>query len=311
MLKYYIKSKGKNMLKISLIFVTVVYIFSGCSNKELLLTHDLEKKEGIYSLKKAKRINMKELVKEIENYPIVFVGDHHNTEKTHNFFENLLKELDKSGTNLLLANEWFTPQHDKLLKDFTDGKIDSNTLKEKRKWDEFTKYKWEYVEPLYQTVKKNGGRLLGMNMSKIERKKISLKQFDQMSKEEKTFYDSLDLNVTAHNQLVMPYLKHCNKMPPSNNPEPCEERMYRVQVAWDTYMAKNVAKIASELIKKPNDKLLVFVGAMHIEQNLGIPLRFSRFSNLPFITISNENIQKDKDLKLDVNKADIVYIYEH
>jgi len=298
------------MLKILLIFITVIYIFSGCTNKELLLTHNLEKKEGIYSIKQAKDINMKQLVKEIEYYPIIFVGDHHNTEKTHKFFENLLKELDKNGTNLFLANEWFTPQHDKLLKDFTDGKIDSKTLKEKRKWDEFTVYKWKYVEPLYEAIKKNNGKLYGINISKEQREKISLKLFDKMSKEEKEFYNNLDLNVSAHNQLVMPYLKHCNKMPPSDNPEPCEERMYRVQVTWDTYMAQNVAKIAKKVIKNPKDKLIVFAGAMHVEQNLGIPLRFARLSNLPFVTISNEKIQKDKDLKLDVNKADIVYIYE-
>jgi len=299
------------MLKTLLALLAVIYLFTGCTNKELStpLTHNLEKTEGIYSIKQAKRISMQELVKEIEKYPIVFVGDHHNNKKTHKFFENLLKELDKNNANLYLANEWFTPKHDKLLKDYTDDKIDSNTLKEKRQWDKFTSYKWEYVEPLYKTVKNNGGKLFGMNMSKDTRKKISLKQFDKMNNEEKAFYNNLDLNVSVHKQLVMPYLKHCDKMP-SISVEPCEQRMYRVQVAWDTYMAENIVKIAKKVIKKPNDKLLVFVGAMHIEQNLGIPLRFSRLSNLPFITISNEKIQKDEALKIDTNKSDIVYIYK-
>lgn len=299
------------MLKHSLVLITTSLLFIGCINQNLTtpLTHNLENKEGIYSIKQAKSIDMKELVKEIEQYPIVFVGDHHNNKKTHKFFENLLQELAKNGTNLYLANEWFTPEHDKLLKDYTDGIIDSITLKEKRNWDKFTKYKWEYIEPLYEIVKKNGGKLFGMNMSKKERKKISLKQFDKMSREEKYFYDALDLNVSAHNQFVMPYLKHCNKMP-SDNPEPCEQRMYRVQVAWDTFMAKNVAKIANMVIKKPKDKLLVFVGAMHVEQNLGMPLRFARLSNFPFATISNEKIEKDKDLKININKANIVYIYK-
>lgn len=130
-----------------------------------------------------------------------------------------------------------------------------------------------------------------------------------MTKEEKSFYNALDLNVSAHKQLIMPYLNHCDKMP-SKSSEPCKERMYRVQVAWDTYMAQNLAKIANKVIVKPNDKLLVFVGAMHIEQNLGIPLRFARLNNLPFITISNNKIEKEKDLKINTNKADIIYIYE-
>ncbi|QKF82834.1 ChaN family lipoprotein [Halarcobacter ebronensis] len=299
------------MLKVSLFLIFTIFLFTGCINQNLspTLSYDLEKKETIYSIKQAKNIDIKKLVKELEHYPIIFVGDHHNNEKTHKFFENLLKELDKQGYNLNLANEWFSPNHDKLLKDYTDGKLDGIRLKERRHWDEFTKYKWEYVEPLYETIKANGGRLYGINLTKESRKKISLKEFDKMSKEEKTFYDSLDLTVSAHRQLIMPFMQHCKKLKEKSD-EPCEERMYRVQVAWDTYMAENIAKLSKDIIKTSKDKLLVFVGAMHLEKRVGIPLRFSRLSNLPFFIISNEKVDKENDLKIDTDKADAVYIYE-
>lgn len=299
------------MLKISIVLLTMIVLFSGCINQNLStpLTHNVEKKESIYSIKQAKQIDMNELVQQVEHYPIIFVGDHHNNKKTHRFFEKLLKQLDKEGYNLYLTNEWFTPSHDELLKSYTDGKLDGIRLKERRHWDKFTRYKWEYVEPLYEAVKKNGGKLYGMNLTKEERKKISLKQFDKMNEEEKEFFDSLDVNVSAHKQLVEPFLKHCHKMP-SKSSEPCEQRMYRVQVAWDTYMAKNVAKVSKEVLKTSKDKLIVFAGAMHIEQKLGIPLRFSRLSNLPFLTISNEKISEKRDLKISNSKADIIYIYK-
>lgn len=298
------------MLKILLAITAIVILFSGCASSysSKVLTHNLEKEEGIYSVKQAKKIDIKELSKQLEHYSIIFVGDHHNTEKTHRFFERLLKQLSNDGYTLHLANEWFTPSHDELLKLYTDGKLDGIRLKERRKWDEFSSYKWEYLEPLYEAVKKNGGRLYGMNISKKHRNKISLKYFDKMSKEEKEFYETLDLNVTAHQQLVMPYLKHCNKMPQKSK-EPCEDRMYRVQVSWDTYMAQNVVKIAKKALKTSKDKLLVFAGAMHIEENVGIPLRFARQSNLPFATISNEKILQEEELKINNNKADFVYIY--
>ncbi|WP_419771033.1 MAG: ChaN family lipoprotein [Candidatus Marinarcus sp.] len=299
------------MLKLSIAFITTIFLFTGCTNQNLStpLTHNLEKKEAIYSIKQAKNISMQALVNQVEHYPVIFVGDHHNTQKTHTFFAQFLNELEKKGYNLYLANEWFTPAQDELLKEYTDNKFDTATFKKKVKWDKFTKYKWEHVAPLYEAIKQSGGRLYGMNISKKNREKISLKQFDKMNNEEKAFYDSLDLGVTAHKQLISPYLEHCNKMP-STSKESCEERMYRVQVTWDTYMAQNAAKIAKKVIKTPKDKLLVFAGALHIEQNLGIPLRFSRLSNLPFITISNEKIEKDKELKIDTKKADVIYIYE-
>lgn len=298
------------MLRISIVFITTIFLFSGCADKIATpLTHNLDKKEGIYSIKQAKSIDIQELVDEVEHYPVIFVGDHHDTEKTHKFFAEFINELSKKGYNLNLANEWFTPAQDELLKEYTDNKFDTATFKQKVDWDKFSKYKWEYVSSLYEAIKNSGGRLYGMNISKEDRTKISLREFDKMSQEEKDFYNSLDLGVSAHQQLIYPYLKHCDKMPQTSK-EPCLDRMYRVQVTWDTYMAQNVAKIAKEVIKTSKDKLLVFAGALHIEQNLGIPLRFLRLSNLPFISISNEKIDKEKDLKIDTNKADIVYIYE-
>lgn len=299
------------MLKLSIAFIATIFFLTGCTNAKIStpLTHNIEKKEGIYSVKQAKRIDMQELSKQLEHYPIIFVGDHHNTEATHKFFEELLTQLSKDGYNLNLANEWFTPEHDELLKMYTDNKLDGIRLKERRHWDEFTSYDWDYVEPLYEAVKKNGGRLFGMNIPKENRSKISLQKFDEMSEKEKNFYDALDVNVSAHKALVMPYFQHCHHMSQKND-EPCEDRMYRVQVTWDTYMAQNVALLANDLIKSPKDKLLVFAGAMHIEQDLGIPLRFSRLSNLPFISISNEQIQEDQELKINTNKSDFIYIYK-
>lgn len=301
------------MLKKILSIGIILFFFVACSKPSSInqvFTHDLGKKEGIYSVKQARSIDMKELVKDLEYYSVIFVGDYHDTKKTHKFFENLLKELDKEGYKIHLANEWFSPKHNKLLEEFISGQINGSELKQRRKWDEFTNFKWEYVEPLYEAVKKNNGKLYGMNISKEDRKKIRLKKFDKMSKSEKEFYDSLDLNVSAHKQLVMPFLEHCNKMPQKSD-EPCEERMYRVQVAWDSYMAKNLADISKNNIKTKKDKVVVFAGAMHIEQNLGIPLRFSRLSNLPFTTISNEEIDEESDLvKVNNSKSDFVYIYK-
>lgn len=299
------------MLKSSIAFIATIFLLTGCTKSNLItpLTHDIEKEEGIYSIKQAQNINMQELSKQLEHYPVIFVGDHHNTEATHKFFEKLLTQLSKDGYNLNLANEWFTPEHNELLKMYTDNKLDGIRLKERRHWDKFTSYNWEYVEPLYEAVKKNTGKLYGMNISKEDRANISLQKFDKMSKKEKDFYDSLDLDVSAHKQLVMPFLMHCKYMPQKTE-ENCEERMYRVQVTWDTYMAQNAAAIAKDVIKTPKDKLIVFAGAMHVEQNLGIPLRFSRLSNLPFVTISNEKIQEEKKLKLNTNKSDFIYIYK-
>jgi len=291
----------------TLVFICVLFV--GCSSKNNLDFDNLEKKEQIFSNKKAQNITLPKVVDQIEPYDIIFVGDHHNTKKTHEFFNSILKELIKKGYKIHLANEWFSPSENRLLEDYTLNKFDSDELNKRKNWKKFSRYDWKLSSMLYETVKKGDGKLYVINISKENRKKISLRQFDKMSKEEKDFYDSLDLNVSAHEKLVKPYLEHCSKMP-SKSKENCVDRMYRVQVTWDTYMANETYKLSKEVLKTPKDKLIVFVGAFHIEYNLGIPLRFSRLSNTPFTTISNYQLQKEEEISIPNNLSDIVYIYE-
>jgi len=290
-------------------FIFILVLFTGCVNKHNLDFDGFEKKEQIFSNKKAQVINLKQVSEQIENYDVIFVGDHHNTKKTHEFFNKVLKELISKGYKIHLANEWFSPSENKMLEAYTSNKFHSDELKKRKNWEKFSRYDWKLSKMLYETVKNANGKLYGINILKKDRKKISLKQFDKMSKIEKEFYDSLDLNVSAHGKLVKPYLEHCNKMP-SKSDENCVDRMYRVQVAWDTYMANEIYELSTKVLKTPKDKLIVFVGAFHIEYNLGIPLRFSRLSNIPFTSISNYQIQKEEEISIPNNLSDIVYIYE-
>ena len=96
---------------------------------------------------------------------------------------------------------------------------------------------------------------------------------------------------------------------PTKRDELCKERMYRVQVAWDTYMATQSAQIAKRYLKTKKDKLIVFAGAMHMEHGLGIPLRFARLSNLSSYIISNYRMEVQKEISLELSKANSVFIY--
>ena len=56
------------MLRVSIAFIATIFLFSGCADKVATpLTHNLDKKEGIYSIKQAKSINMQELVNQVEH----------------------------------------------------------------------------------------------------------------------------------------------------------------------------------------------------------------------------------------------------
>lgn len=293
-------------MKNIILLLSTLILFCSCAKKTQNLVFKIaEKKEQFYSNKKAKSINMSELIDEISQYQVIFVGDHHNSILTHKFFNSVLENMAKKGYTLHLANEWFSASQNKLLRKYTNGELTSKELKEKIQWGKNTSYKWEIVKPLYETIKTAKGRLYGINILKEKRKRISQKDIKNMSPSEKDFYKALDLNVFAHKTMVKPFFNHCLS---KNQTETCEERMYRVQVAWDTYMAIQSDILARKVLKSKKDKLFIFAGSIHIEQDLGIPLRFARLNNTTFTSISNYKISKEEEILIPINKTDILYL---
>ena len=78
--------KQNKLLKQALALGVLSLLFSACSTKQLEVkpTYKLTSKpskENIFSLKQGTHISLNKLVKETEKYPIIFVGDSHDTEK--------------------------------------------------------------------------------------------------------------------------------------------------------------------------------------------------------------------------------------
>ena len=127
-----------------------------------------------------------------------------------------------------------------------------------------------------------------------------------MTRGEKDFYDSLDLNMAAHRQMLAPFFGHCHSLHKGEDATACKERMYRVQVAWDSYMAKESVTLANRVLHHSSDLLMVFAGSMHFSHGLGINARFARLSREPFVTIAPVPVGTDK---VDVGEADFLLFY--
>lgn len=245
----------------------------------------------IYSEKQQKELNLKELAKEALAYRVIFVGDEHKSKATHQFFDEFLKTI-ATDKKIVLGVEWFNSSHQTILDDFLASKISANELALKRNWAKTIGYDFNQSLKHYEIIKSNSGRIVGLNISKDSRNKISLNKTGEMNENELEFYKSLELNTSKHKALVMPFLKHCEKYT-KKTPEPCYERMYRVQTAWDSFMAKRALETLQGL--KKDEILVVFIGNMHAIK-LGAPLRFARLSNEPFYVIGMKNSSLDSSL---------------
>jgi len=268
-------------------FFTFLYIvlgLSACHYKETVLTHTLPLNCEYYSLQSAQCKDLVEMPHHLEPYKIIFIGDHHTEKNLHENIAKLITELSNSGIKVHLANEWFYRSDEKVLNAYTSNDINETEFIKQIQWKKRLKYyPYNSFQSMYRAIKETEGVLHGINLTKEEQKKISDQNLLFMTKEERNFNDSLDLNVPVHQSMVFPFLSHCHAPKAGEPLKECAKRMYRVQVAWDTKMAKEAYNISLTL--KENEKLIVFAGAMHIENSLGIPLRFARLSNLPTVKI--------------------------
>ena len=268
---------------ISLLSILLL-LLTGCTKPTIPLQHQFPSSCTIYDMKQARCIDDRELVKRLAPYRVVFVGDHHAQVDLHQKLAKIIASLDKDGRHVSLANEWFIPEDNSLLKQYAKGSYKGDFPKA-IEWKNKGGYAFDSYDLMYNAIRKAHGGLYGINLSRESRKRISNADRSVMSTEEKDFYDSLDLNVTAHRQMLSPFFAHCHSLRKGEDAASCSERMYRVQVAWDSYMAKELAALANRELHHRSDLLMVFAGAMHFSHGLGINARFARLSREPFVTI--------------------------
>ncbi len=283
--------------------ILTILIFVGCSSHIKEPRHSVGFcKEAIFSLKSSKCITKKRLIRALENYKVIFIGDHHNSMQVHNFTKYIIEELSDRGYKIHLANEWFTPADNKILADLSKREFNEDEFKRAVKWDEYMSLDFSLFSPIYKAVVENGGELYGVNLSKRERKMLGDKD---MPSYVKTFYNQLDSTNRAHRDLVMPYL-HCYSRKKGESKDECFERNYMIQVGWDSMMAGQSAYLTSRKLVSEKDKLIVFVGAMHLSYGLGVNMRFARMSDEPFVTIMP---QKSPVSDLPIGYSDFIFIY--
>ncbi|MCJ7766308.1 MAG: ChaN family lipoprotein [Thiovulaceae bacterium] len=147
-------------------------------------------------------------------------------------------------------------------------------------------------------------------MSSELEKKISDQNLSSMNARVRVFYDELDLNMSVHKAMLSPYFSHCHSLKSGETQAECSERMYRVQVAWDTMMGEESAKLSETL--QADEKLIVFIGAMHLENGLGANMRFSRVSNEPTVTLLPvpKQAKQHEEIEADLGCSDLLYLYD-
>ncbi len=263
----------------------ILFFMVGCANKATQdIAIDVSCSSNYFSIKAVACLEQDQLIQKLEPYQVIFIGDHHTSKKLHKSVSSLIDKLSQKGYKIHLASEWFVPSDNNLLAEYSLGRLSDAQFEKEIKWKDRMRLSFSLFSPIYRSVIRNKGQIYGINMTKEDRQRIGTQNIFSMSGYAADFYKKLDLDTKIHKDIIGQFLD-CHAPKKGENEEQCLKRMYLIQVAWDSIMAQNSSLIANNVLTTKRDKLLVFVGSMHLAFGVGINMRFARINNKPFVTI--------------------------
>lgn len=147
--------------------------------------------------KQSKEVVSKDLIKELSNYDVVLIGEHHDNSINH-WLEKRITEaiFDKKKGQIILGAEMFERDSQKALDSYLAGKIDPKVLKDSvRLWKN---YETDY-RPLLDFAKEHQLKFIATNVPRkyaSQTSKSGIGSLNQLPENEKKWIAKLPIEVT-------------------------------------------------------------------------------------------------------------------
>jgi uncharacterized iron-regulated protein len=255
---------SRKLFKLCGWFLSIILVF-------LLSNYFVQKAN---SLNETKQFDRSEIIAQLSQANIVYLGEIHNSEKDHQAQLEIIKTLHDRNPQIAIAFEMFQRQFQTVLEQYLAGKIDEEQLKKQTEYETRWGFDWEYYDPILRFAKKNSLPLLALNTPEEITTKVSTEGLNSLTKEEREHIPSIS-EIRTDNQdyrqmLAEVYQQHMHGK--HGNSEDIDS-FFTTQVLWDETMAETIAKFYQ---KNPADRLIVLAGQGHIIYGYGIPDRVAR-----------------------------------
>ncbi len=188
--------------------------------------------------KKGKEVKFEKMVKDLANYDVVFIGEHHNNSINHWLELQITKALfQKKNGQIILGAEMFERDNQSQLNDYLNGKLDKKILKDSmRLWQNFnTDYK-----PLVDFAKEKKLKFIATNIPRRYASIVAKKGLDSLNtvtEKEKSWMMKLPVEVTLD---TPGYPEMLEMMGDHAGPNPMN--FVAAQAVKDATMAESISK---------------------------------------------------------------------
>jgi len=209
-----------------------------------------------------------EMIRELADREVVFVGEIHDVPEHHLIQVQILQALTRQYGTHPAAMEFFERRRQAAIDSYMEGALDEEAFLKEVDWRGSWGFDYLYYRPLVLFTRDKGQRLVALNAPREIIRKVARTGLAGLdSQERKELAADIDLGNEAHKA----YLRDIYKLHSSPDLKDFD-RFYEAQCAWEDTMAETIA----DHLKRQKGRITVFCGNGHIMRRYGIPDRVTR-----------------------------------
>lgn len=245
--------------------------------------------EEIFKLPAGEKISFQQLMDNLQEARVIFIGESHDQAEHHRIQVRILKDLLAKGREVAIGMEMFERRQQPILDRWSKGLLTEEDFLEEIQWEKTWGMDYQLYRAILEEAKNHHLQVIGLNVERDLVRKVAQNGIEKLSPEYKAKLPEINLTDKEH----LAYIKTIYRDHQGGSAEKFKH-FYQAQCLWDDGMAETL----SQFLKSPEGTgktVVVMVGSGHIVFDFGIPKRFYRRTPLSYQTIVLKTWKKNLD----------------
>lgn len=213
--------------------------------------------------------SLDDIIPELADYPVVFVGEVHTRYDHHLIQLHIIESLAARDTRIAIGVEWFQQPFQGAIDRYIAGEIDERELLRETEYFRRWRYDFRHYAPILRYARQQRIPIIALNIPSEVISGVRDRGIDQLPPELRRWLPrTLDRSNTRYRQRLQEVF---DAHPQTEFGD--FERFHTVQLLWDEAMAERAAEYMDT---NPDTQLIVLAGSGHLAYGHGIPARLER-----------------------------------
>jgi len=217
-----------------------------------------------------KEVTLEDIVNQNPDTDVFIIGEAHDNYQCHTWQRDFIEALHKKYPKIIVGFEFFWRDDNPILEQWRMDQVTEDEVIKKTGWYERGFQNYGYTRLVMDNLKKHQVKTIGLNVSRSILRTVSRKGFDQLSREEKRLFPTLNIPNPEHEYFIKSIFGTFAAQVPM-----WFKNIYAAQRCWDVVMAESMREFLAK--KEYNGyKGVIIAGSNHVAYKLGIPFRYQK-----------------------------------